>query len=149
MKKAIKVLALLMIIAVLLLTLTACPPGPQGPPGPEGPQGPAGPNAQIVVTDLDFQATALFTPLALVFVLGSNFIPDDLVHLTICQENYLLVENIKVNECGAFIVQVELPHPDKIRPIDVASLKAWVDTGSQSYDEEDELWACWPLNVKQ
>ena len=117
------------------------PTGLTGPDGPQGPQGIPGPNATIVVLDYQYYyATGSYT--STVHVLGSNFVYHDYVHLTICEEDYVLEENILVNECGAFYTTVSLPEPS---PPWVVSLKAWVDDGDGEFDAGDELWACWPL----
>ena len=119
------------------------PAGPQGLQGPEGDPGKMGPNAQIVVVSYydGGYATVWYAPT--VMVAGSNFVYGDYVHLTICAEDYVLEENILVNECGAFFVyDVSLPEPSP--PWEV-SLKAYVDDGDREFDAGDELWACWPL----
>ena len=130
-------------------------PGPQGPEGPKGDkgdpgkQGPPGPNAQIVVFDeTSGSATCyIWTTAATypVWVYGSNFDPDDYVHLTICEDDIVLYEDINVNNCGAFRVSVVLG--DMVSQGTVSSVKAWVDDGDGVFDASDELWACWPLYI--
>ena len=120
------------------------PEGPEGPAGPEGDQGeqgPVGPNAQIVVASWDNWATVGYADSDV--VLGSNFIPGDCVHLTICEDDYVLAEDIEVNDCGAFYESVILP----ALSLPVVSLKAYVDDGDGHFDSGDELWACWPITT--
>jgi hypothetical protein len=129
-------------------TVNQGPAGPQGPTGLQGaagPQGPIGPNAQIVVSSEYPYATVVY--ISPVWVLGSNFTPGDYVHLTMCQYNHIVKENILVNDCGAFVVKVDLP-PQAMITLDVVALKAWVDDGDGVFDEADVLWACWPLVVQ-
>ena len=142
-------------------------PGPAGPPGPEGPEGergatgatgdtgatgatgatgPAGPNAQIVVAEAASAYTIWWVDVLIepdVLVLGSNFVYGDVVHLTICEEDDILYENIDVNACGAFKQGVTI----LVAHVGVVSVKAWVDDGDGEFDAGDELWACWPLEV--
>jgi hypothetical protein len=80
-----------------------------------------------------------------IVVCGSNFVPGALVHLTICAHDTVLVENIKVNECGAFKVDVVITEA----MVGEVSLKAWVDNGNNKFDAGDVLWACWPLCVSK
>jgi len=159
MKKAVKLLPLFLIICLMLIPLAACagPTGPAGPAGAQGPEGltgpegdpgPAGPNAQIIASSSSGYAICSVnvhmgsTPIV---VCGSNFVPGDLVHLTICEHDTVLVENIEVNECGAFKVDVTITEA----MVGVVSLKAWVDNGDSFFDVYDELWACWPLWVSK
>ena len=117
--------------------------GPEGPAGPAGPEGPAGAGstAEIVVVDTSYDATVGYVPSLM--VVGSGFEPGDSVHLTICDEDYVLAEDIEVNDCGAFSEAVSLPTPS----LPVVSLKAYVDDGDGEFDSGDELMACWPLIV--
>ena len=78
-----------------------------------------------------------------IVVLGSNFDPNDYVHLTICVNDTVLLENIDVNDCGAFMVNVVIT-PAMVGEV---SIKAWVDDGDGVFDSGDERWACWPLSV--
>lgn len=136
-------------------------PGPMGPEGDEGAAGatgatgatgPAGPNAQIVVTKaVANDGYGLYAicyvsvsgESVTVWVLGSNFEPTDYVHLTICEDDTVLKEDIDVNACGAFKVSVLITSA----MVGVVSVKAWVDDGDGVFDADDELWACWPLEI--
>jgi hypothetical protein len=166
MKTLSKVLAFSIIITLLVVSVAACAgatgapgatgatgaPGAAGAPGatgPAGPAGPAGPNAQIIASDGSGHAICsvhiimhMSTPIA---VCGSNFVPGALVHLTICKEDTVLVENILVNECGAFKADVVITEA----MAGEVSLKAWVDNGDSKFDAGDVLWACWPLCVSK
>jgi hypothetical protein len=163
MKKAAKLLALFIIITLLVVSVAACAgapgatgatgaagaAGPAGATGATGPQGPAGPNAQIIASDGSGHAICsvhitmhMSTSIA---VCGSNFVPGALVHLTICEHDTVLVENVKVNECGAFKADVVITEA----MAGEVSLKAWVDNGNNKFDAGDVLWACWPLCVSK
>jgi hypothetical protein len=166
MKKAAKLLALFIIITLLVVSVAACAGAPgatgaagatgapgatgaAGAAGATGPAGPAGPNAQIIASDGSGHAICsvhitmhMSTSIA---VCGSNFVPGALVHLTICKEDTVLVENILVNECGAFKAGVVITEA----MAGEVSLKAWVDNGDSKFDAGDVLWACWPLCVSK
>jgi len=130
-------------------------PGPRGPAGPEGPKGdkgepgPMGPNARIDIYDeaSGSNTSYIFTTAATypVWVYGSNFDPDDTVHITICEENEILAEDIDVNNCGAFRESVLLG--DMVSHGKVSSVKAWVDDGDGHFDSGDDLWACCALYI--
>ena len=145
----------------------AGPEGPQGEPGPMGPQGeqgdrglagptglmgppgPAGPNATIVVFAPGGPCVCYVVDgtTATIDVYGSNFVPGQHLHLTICETDYVVEENLDIiTACGAFYVQTVLssPNPPDMTPV---SLKAWVDDGDGVFDAGDVLWACWPLRV--
>ena len=128
--------------------------GPMGPPGPQGPIGPAGTNATIVVMDGEGSAAVLcyiWTSAADydIVVYGSNFVPDDYIHLTICENDTVLTPEpatLQVNVCGAFFQALTLNYP--IPPFDTpVSIKAWVDDGDGYFGSGDVLWACWPIHV--
>jgi hypothetical protein len=137
------------------------PEGPEGPAGgpagPEGPAGPAGSVRQIVVTWNPYDQYIYFGPLAFltavdvypgqyIRIKGAGFDPGDIVRITICQNNTLLVE-AEANDCGAFEVFAVLPGapPLTYGPV---SLKAWVDVdGDGIFYEDGELQACWPLDI--
>jgi hypothetical protein len=109
------------------------PEGPQGDPGDPGDpgeRGAIGPNATIVVIDSSYDAVVGYSQAWA--VVGSNFEPGDIVTLTICENDYILAENLLVNDCGSFFCTVTLPEPTDFE----VSLKAWVD---------GEIWACWPI----
>ena len=130
--------------------------GPTGPEGPEGPkgdkgdpgeQGPPGPDARIVVTDNSGPICYIWTTAATypVKVYGSHFDPDDIVNLTICDDDEILAENIDVNDCGAFRVTVVLG--GMVSHGRVSSVKAWVDDGDGVFDAGDEFRDSWPLYI--
>ena len=131
--------------------------GPEGDRGLMGPQGPAGEgmeNATIVVTANADDTVIVYlyaTGSYSINVYGSNFTPNDYVHLTICTDNTVLAENILVNGCGAFariaILLVPSTNGGVVVTEGIWSVKAWVDDGDGAWDAEDELWACWPLYV--
>ena len=121
--------------------------------GSPGVQGPIGPNATIVlVLNATNEVTCNITSPDLdvyVDVYGSNFNPGDSVHLTICENDTVLAEDITVNVCGAFYVwaiQFTQSVP-ATPPSGMHSLKAYVDDGDGVFDAGDVLWACWPIYV--
>jgi hypothetical protein len=127
--------------------------GPAGPAGPEGEQGlpgepgPAGPNAALFITDGSGDAICYIATgdtSVTFYVYGSNFDPDDSVHLTYCQDDEILVEDINVNACGVFKVSAIIDWPTPTNPF---AVKAWVDDGDGHFDSGDELWACCPLEI--
>jgi hypothetical protein len=125
----------------------AGPQGETGPPGEQGEPGPAGPNAALFITDGSGNAICYIFTLntSVVFnVYGSNFDPDDSVHLTYCQDDEVLVEDINVNACGVFKVSATIDWPTPTNPF---AVKAWVDDGDGHFDSGDELWACCPLEI--
>jgi hypothetical protein len=162
MKKAAKLLAFSIIITLLVVSVAACAgatgatgaagaagaAGPAGATGAPGATGPAGPNAQIIASSSGYAICSVHITMHMstsIVVCGSNFVPGALVHLTICKEDTVLVENVKVNECGAFKVDVVITEA----MAGEVSLKAWVDNGNNKFDAGDVLWACWPLCVSK
>jgi hypothetical protein len=111
------------------------PQGPAGPQGPEGPQGPAGPPRQIVVSYNDYAIIVARTTLT-IYIIGSGFYPGQVIVLTICEEDYYLVE-AEANDCGAFYVEVTIPGDCPLGP---ASVKAW---------SGGVLEATWPLDIME
>jgi hypothetical protein len=125
----------------------AGPEGEEGPPGEQGEPGPAGPNAALFITDGSGDAICYIATGATsvtFYVYGSNFDPDDSVHLTYCQNDEILVEDINVNACGVFKVSATIHWPTPTNPF---AVKAWVDDGDGHFDSGDELWACCPLEI--
>jgi hypothetical protein len=125
----------------------AGPQGEEGPPGEQGEPGPAGPNAALIITDGSGDAICYISTGATsvtFYVYGSNFDPDDSVHLTYCEDNEILVEDINVNACGVFKVSATIHWPTPTNPF---AVKAWVDDGDGHFDSGDELWACCPLEI--
>jgi len=124
--------------------------GPAGPMGPPGPPGPVGPNATIVVMDAGSYAVLCYIWTTAqdydIVVYGSNFVPADSVHLTICETDIVLAQDITVNVCGAFSVPLTVASPAPPHNTPVA-IKAWVDDGDSVFDAGDVLWACWPIHI--
>jgi len=132
--------------------------GLRGPAGPMGVPGPAGPNATIVVAYYNPGGSdtviSEFTGYGSypIIVYGSNFVPGDVVHLTICTTDIVLVEDITVNACGAFVTAsitlLEDPDTGVVVPEGMWSVKAYVETdGTAGFSAGDVRWACWPLEV--
>lgn len=134
--------------------------GPTGPMGPPGFQGFVGPNATIVVCagegENDGEAISYFQDDTSDFnirIYGSNFVYGDHVHLTICENDTVLIANLAVLSCGTFGVEdltlIRVVNgAGVIVPQGTWSVKAWVDDGDGVFeDDEDERWACWPLEV--
>ncbi len=131
----------------------AGPQGPQGSPGPQGEPGLSGSERQIVVTWHPGDPFLFFGPMAsigivevypgqLLRIKGSCFNPDELVKITICENNIELVEAI-ANDCGAFEVFSILPG---VPPLQYGSIsvRAWVDTDGDGIFEKQ---ASWPLDI--
>lgn len=130
------------------------PPGPagsEGPQGPEGSQGPPGPPRQIVVT-WDYEDLAPWHNFAVVEaeprqsirIKGSGFNYRDIITISICEDDIVMVEEVVANSCGAFETYARIPRID-YGPV---SVKAWLDAEI----EEDEvvggkLQATWPLDI--
>ena len=133
------------------------PTGPAGPPGPEGPegmQGIPGSTRQIVVTwdpeDLypwhNF-AVVEAEPRQSIRIKGSGFNYRDIITLSICEDDIVLVEEVLANRCGAFEVYTTLPKSTVIGYGPV-SVRAWLNADI----EEDKvvkgvLQATWPLDI--
>jgi len=131
----------------------AGPQGFQGSPGPQGETGLSGSERQIVVTWHPGDPFLFFGPMAsmgivevypsqLLRIKGSCFNPDDLVKITICENNIELVETI-ANDCGAFEVFAILPGMPPLKYGSI-SIRAWVDTDG---DDIFEKQASWPLDI--
>ncbi len=128
--------------------------GPAGPEGPEGPQGPPGPPRQIVVTwdpeDLspwhNF-AIVEAEPRQSIRIKGSGFGYRDIVTISICEDDVVLVEEVVTNRCGAFEVYTEIP---KSTVIDYGpvTVRAWLNAEISGDDEviKGDLQATWPLD---
>jgi hypothetical protein len=130
------------------------PPGPEGPLGPEGPagpEGPPGPPRQIVVT-WDYEDLAPWHNFAVVEaeprqsirIKGSGFNYRDIITISICEDDIVLVEEVVANRCGAFETYASIPRID-YGPV---SVKAWLHTEIEE-DEvvRGELQATWPLDI--
>lgn len=126
-------------------------PGAMGLPGSSGPPGPAGPDATIVVVDLIDRFIITYVHTTEMYldigVYGSNFIPGDYVHLTYCETDEVIHENATVNECGAFYVFPEGSIDVSGGESEPFAVKAYVDDGDGVFDSDDELWACWPMQI--
>lgn len=140
-------------------TGAAGPAGPQGPTGIqgltgiEGPEGPAGPVRQIVVTWDPYDHDIYFGPMSSIGAVeaypgqririkGSGFNPDDIIILTICENDIILTETI-ANNCGAFEAFAYLPSVPPLLHGPV-SVKAWVDTDNNGFYEKQSSW---PLDI--
>ena len=130
------------------------PEGPEGPEGPAGPQGSPGPPRQIVVT-WDYEDLAPWHNFAVVEaeprqsirIKGSGFNYRDIITLSICEDDIVLVEEVLANRCGAFEVYTTLPRSTVIGYGPV-SVRAWLNADI----EEDKvvkgvLQATWPLDI--
>jgi len=129
------------------------PAGPAGPAGPQGPQGDPGPTRQIVVTwDPQYYwgwssfAVVEAMPLQPIRIKGACFDPGDIVIITICKHDLVLVEEVIANDCGAFEVYTTLPSapPLTYGPV---SVRAWIDVDGDGILVKGELQACWPLDI--
>jgi len=131
------------------------PAGPQGPTGPQGLrglQGLPGPTRQIVVTR-DYDEYGAYSYFAIVEamrgqrirIIGAGFELDDIVTISICKDDIVLVKEVDVNKCGAFEVSKRIPSDVSLGPV---SVRAWLNA-SISGDEviDGDLQACWPLNI--
>jgi len=126
------------------------PAGPAGPAGPQGPQGDPGPTRQIVVTwdPQDYWGWSYFAvveamPGQSIRIKGACFDPGDIVIITICKDNLILVEEVIANDCGAFEVYAVVPRI----PLGPVSVRAWIDVDGDGIFEKGELQACWPLDI--
>jgi len=140
------------------------PAGPQGPPGPEGPagsegpqgpEGPPGPPRQIVVTwdpeDLspwhNF-AVVEVEPFQPVRIKGSGFNYRDIITVSICENDIVIVEEVLANRCGTFEVYTRMPKSTKI-DYGPVTVRAWLNAEISEDDEvaEGDLQATWPLDI--
>ena len=131
------------------------PAGSEGSEGPTGPQGQPGPPRQIVVTwdpeDLspwhNF-AVVEAEPRQSIRIKGSGFGYRDIVTISICEDDIVLVEEIVTNRCGAFEVYTKIPKSTVIGygPVTV---RAWLNAEISGDDEviKGDLQATWPLDI--
>lgn len=129
--------------------------GPEGPEGPQGPPGPPGPPRQIVVT-WDYEDLAPWHNFAVVEaeprqsirIKGSGFNYRDIVTISICEDDIVLVEEVLANRCGAFEVYATIPKSSVIGygPVTV---RAWLNADISADDEvtKGDLQATWPLDI--
>jgi hypothetical protein len=129
------------------------PIGVQGPIGPAGPQGLTGSVRQIVVTwfpsiggGYSAFAAVEAQPGMPVRITGAGFLPDQLVVITVCEQNRVLGV-ATANSCGAFQTFGLLP--SDLVAGSMVSVKAWVDLNDNGILEtaNGEFQACWPLNI--
>ncbi len=130
------------------------PPGPagsEGPQGPEGSQGPPGPPRQIVVT-WDYEDLAPWHNFAVVEaeprqdirIKGSGFNYRDIITISICEDDIVMVEEVVANRCGAFETYASIPRID-YGPV---SVKAWLHAEIVEDEVVDgKLQATWPLDI--
>jgi hypothetical protein len=143
------------------------PAGPAGPPGatgpaglegaegPQGPQGLPGPPRQIVVT-WDYEDMAPWHNFAVVEaeprqsirIKGSGFSYRDIVTISICENNTVLVEEVLANRCGAFEVYTQLPR-SSVTGYGPVTVRAWLNAEISDDDEvtKGDLQATWPLDI--
>ena len=129
----------------------AGPQGPVGPEGPEGPQGEPGPPRQIVVTwnivPWHNFAAVEAQPNQSIRIQGSGFEYRDIITISICEDDVVLVEELLANSCGAFNVNTKIPGTTKIDygPVTVrAWLNAEIEDGKVV---TGDLQATWPLDI--
>ncbi|MFC2024100.1 hypothetical protein ACFLTJ_00755 [Chloroflexota bacterium] len=125
--------------------------GPEGPQGLAGPQGPPGPPRQIVVT-WDYEDLAPWHNFAVVEaerrqsirIKGSGFNYRDIITISICEDDIVMVEEIVANRCGAFETYATVPRID-YGPV---SVKAWLYANIEEGEViSGELQATWPLDI--
>ena len=138
--------------------------GPRGFPGEDGEDGDLGPVAQLVVCmHWEDDGWGLYPacsayPGQPMFILGACFPPDEWVTITICDENCVWVDEVKTNDCGAFLIPeiaiFDMPDEDQLDDLlddycgDVVSVRAWIDAEIDDGKVVDgELWANWPLVI--
>lgn len=131
------------------------PAGPEGAEGPQGPQGPAGQPRQIVVT-WDYEDLAPWhnfaaveaEPRQSIRIKGSGFSYRDIVTISICENNIVLVEEVLANRCGAFEVYTQLPR-GSVTGYGPVTLRAWLNAEISDDDEvtKGDLQATWPLDI--
>jgi len=131
------------------------PTGPQGPEGPQGPVGPPGPPRQIVVTwdpeDLypwhNF-AVVEVEPWQPVRIKGSGFNYRDIITISICEDDFVIVEEVLANRCGAFEVYTRIPKSSQI-DYGPVTLRAWLNAEISEDNEvvKGVLQATWPLDI--
>jgi len=131
------------------------PAGPQGAVGPQGetgPQGLPGPTRQIVVT-WDYDEYGAYSYFAIVEamrrqrirIMGAGFELGDIVTISICKDDIVLVKEVDVNKCGAFEVSKRIPSDVSLGPV---SVRAWLNaTISEDEVIDGDLQACCPLNI--
>ena len=123
--------------------------GVQGLQGKQGDTGDPGHVAQLVISNGDYNNYVAYCYANYddgLYIYGSGFPANEDVTITICDENYVLVE-ATANDCGGFMARAQILGDLTAEQYDylydnyddeVVSVRAWVD---------DELWATWPLYV--
>ena len=133
------------------------PAGPVGPVGPEGIQGdigPAGPPRQIVITwdpeDLEpwhYFAAVEAEPRQSIRIKGSGFEYRDIITISICEDDIVLVEEVLANKCGAFEAYTLLPKSSEI-DYGPVTVRAWLNAEIEDGKVIDgDLQATWPLDI--
>ena len=128
--------------------------GPVGPEGPEGMQGEPGPTRQIVITwdSEDFApwhnfAAVEVEPQQSIRIKGSGFEYRDIITISICEDDIVLVAEVLANRCGAFEVYTSIPKSTEI-DYGPVTVRAWLNA-----EMEDgkvimgDLQATWPLDI--
>ena len=135
-------------------TGSAGPTGSEGPQGPEGPEGPPGPTRQIVVTwDPDELspwhnfAVVEAQPRQNIRIKGSGFDYRDIITISICENDIVLVEEVLANRCGAFETFARLPSSADIDEGPV-TVRAWLNAVIEDGEVvSGDLQATWPLDI--
>jgi len=132
----------------------AGPQGPEGAQGPAGPAGPSGPTRQIVVTwDPDELspwhnfAVLEAQPRQDIRIKGSGFNYRDIITISICENDIVLVEEVLANRCGAFETFARLPSSADIDEGPV-TVRAWLNAVIEDGEVvSGDLQATWPLDI--
>ena len=130
------------------------PQGPEGTQGPEGPAGPPGPTRQIGVTwDPDELspwhnfAVVEAQPRQDIRIKGSGFSYRDIITISICENDIVLVEEVLANRCGAFETFARLPSSADIDEGPV-TVRAWLNAVIEDGEVvSGDLQATWPLDI--
>jgi hypothetical protein len=155
MKKLNKVLIILTILALVLIPTVSCAgpqgvpglTGPAGPQGATGPAGPAGPPGATGPAGLE-GAEGPQGPRQSIRIKGSGFSYRDIVTISICENNTVLVEEVLANRCGAFEVYTQLPR-SSVTGYGPVTVRAWLNAEISDDDEvtKGDLQATWPLDI--
>jgi hypothetical protein len=132
----------------------AGPQGIEGAQGPAGPAGPPGPTRQIVVTwDPDELspwhnfAVLEAQPRQDIRIKGSGFNYRDIITISICENDIVLVEEVLANRCGAFETFARLPSSANIDEGPV-TVRAWLNAVIEEGEVvSGDLQATWPLDI--
>jgi hypothetical protein len=132
----------------------AGPKGSEGPEGPAGPSGPPGPTRQIVVTWDPGElspwhnfAVVEAQPRQDIRIKGSGFSYRDIITISICENDIVLVEEVLANRCGAFEAFARLPSSANISEGPV-TVRAWLNAKIEDGEVvSGDLQATWPLDI--